>query len=125
MKIPKQYLPVIPYLVLNDSKGFLHFTKAVFDASEQHIASYENGDVRHGEIRIYDAVIMFSQANEDWANKPAGMFIYVKDVDETYDAGLRHKSLSLMPPEKKEYGYTAGFEDPFGNQWWLVQPDEE
>lgn len=124
MKIPQQYLPVVPYLVLNDSKGFLDFAKKVFDAKEQHMSNYENGDVMHGEIRIFDAVVMFSQANENWGNKPAGMFLYVEDVDKTYDAGLRQNAISLMVPEKKDYGYTAGFEDPFGNQWWLVEAEK-
>lgn len=121
MKIPAQYLPVVPYLILDDSKKFLDFTKYVFAATEQHISRYDNGDIQHGEIRIFDAVIMFAQANENWTNKPAGMFLYVENVDQTYDAGLRQNAISLMPPERKDYGYTAGFEDPFGNQWWLVQ----
>lgn len=121
MKIPEQYLPVMPYLILNDSKKFLEFAKYVFAATEQHISRLENGDIMHGEIRIFDAVIMFAQANENWGNKPAGMFLYVENVDQTYDAGLRYEAISLMPPEQKDYGYTAGFEDPFGNQWWLVQ----
>ena len=121
MKIPEQYLPVIPYLVLNDSKRFFEFAQTVFGATTQHMALHENGDVMHGEIRIGDAVIMYSQASENFPYKPAGMFIYVENVDKAYDAGLRQKCLSLMPPEQKDYGYTAGFEDLFGNQWWLVQ----
>lgn len=121
MKIPAQYLPVIPYLILNESSKFLEFAKYVFAATEQHITRLENGEIMHGEVRIFDAVIMFAQANENWGNKPAGMFLYVENVDQTYDAGLRQNAISLMPPEKKDYGYTAGFEDPFGNQWWLVQ----
>ena len=123
MKIPAQYLPVMPYLILSDAKAFLDFTTTVFGANPQLIDRDENNQVRHGEIRIGDAVIMFGQSGENWAAKPAGMFIYVEDVDKTYDAGLRQKAISLMPPEKKDYGYTAGFEDIFGNQWWLVQGD--
>lgn len=121
MKIPAQYLPVVPYLILDESKKFLDFAKYVFAATEQHISRYDNGDIQHGEIRIFDAVIMFAQANENWTQKSAGMFLYVENVDQTYDAGLRQDAVSLMPPAQKEYGYTAGFEDPFGNQWWLVQ----
>ncbi len=121
MTIPPQYLPVMPYLVVNDAKAFLQFAKDVFDAQEQYISRYDNSDIMHGEIRIHDAVIMFSQANENWAAKPAGMFMYVADVDRIYEAGLRHGGFSLMQAETKDYGYTAGFEDPYGNQWWLVQ----
>ena len=125
MKIPAQYLPVVPYLILNDSQGFLDFAKQVFSAAEQSINTYDNGNIQHGEIRIYDAVIMFAQATETFSSKPAGMFLYVLDVDKTYDLGLRNNAISLMPPSKQDYGYTGGFEDPFGNQWWLVQGDAD
>ena len=125
MEIPKQYLPVMPYLILNNSAEFLEFTKSVFQATEQYITRHENGEIMHGEIRIGDAVVMFAQASETFPIKPAGMFIYVEDVDQTYDLGLREKCNSLMIPEQKDYGYTAGFEDLFGNQWWLVQPEKK
>lgn len=121
MKIPSNYLPVMPYLILNDSKGFLEFAKEVFNAQEQLIVPGENGQIMHGEIKIHDAVIMFAQSSENFASKSAGMFIYVDNVDQVYDTALRHKSISLTLPEQKEYGYTAGFEDVFGNQWWIVQ----
>ena len=125
MKIPKQYLPVIPYLILNNSKGFLEFAKTVFNASEQYISYYENGTIMHGEIRICDAVIMFTESKEEFGVKPAGIFMYVEDVNKIYDAGLRHNCISLMIPDKKEYGYSAGFEDPFGNHWWIVQGEKD
>ena len=121
MNIPEQYLPVMPYLILNDSKGFFEFSKIVFGANELLIHEGANNTIMHGEITIGKAVIMFAQANENWGAKSAGMFIYVESVDGIYDLALRQKSISLMPPEKKEYGYTAGFEDPFGNHWWIVQ----
>ncbi|RZJ33056.1 MAG: VOC family protein [Flavobacterium sp.] len=121
MKVPSNYLPVMPYLILNDSKGFLEFAKQVFNAQEQMIVPGENGQIMHGEIKIHDAVIMFAQASENFASKGAGMFIYVENVDKVYEIALKNKAISLMPAEEKDYGYTAGFEDPFENQWWIVQ----
>ena len=124
MKIPQQYLPVMPYLILNDAKGFLEFAKTVFGATEQLIVPGEERSIMHGEIKIYDAVIMFTQAGEQWTQKPAGMFIFVKDVDAVYQKALSEKAISLYAPMTEEYGYTAGLEDPFGNQWWIVKADE-
>jgi PhnB protein len=121
MKIPEHYLPVMPYLILGDAAAFLQFTKNVFGATELHITRDDNDNIRHCEINIGQAVIMFGQMTETWAAKPAGMFIYVENVDRVYDAGLREKAISLMPPSKQDYGYTAGFEDLFGNHWWIVQ----
>lgn len=34
--------------------------------------------------------------------------------------------LPVMPYDiTQEYGYTAGFEDPFENQWWIVAGEKE
>lgn len=123
MKIPPQYLPVMPYLIVNDAKGFLAFAIIVFDASEQLIVPDSNEDIRHGEIRIEDAVIMFAQASENWAQKTAGMFLYVNAVNTVYEKALREGAKSLQVPKQQEYGYAAGFEDPFGNQWWINQAE--
>lgn len=121
MKIPSHYLPVMPYLIVNDAQAFFTMAVEVFGAKEQYLSRLEDGTIRHGEIRIHDAVIMFSQANDNWGAKSAGMFLYVDNVDKVYERGLRHGGISLMQPLTQEYGYTAGFEDPYGNQWWIVE----
>ncbi|MDI1255104.1 MAG: VOC family protein [Flavobacterium sp.] len=121
MKIPAQYNPVMPYLIVNDSIAFLEFAKSTFGATEQFISRLEDNRIQHGEIRIHDAVIMFSQANDNWGAKTAGMFVYVDNVDKVYKAALHHGAVSLMPPAQQDYGYTGGFEDPNGNHWWIVE----
>ena len=122
MKIPENYLPVMPYLILDKADGFLDFAKNVFGAKEQLIVPGEDGrSIMHGEIKIHDAVIMFANSNEVWKQKTSGMFIFVDNLDKVYMKALERGATSLQQPEKKEYGYTAGFEDPFGNQWWINQ----
>lgn len=121
MKIPAQYLPVMPYLILNKVNDFLDFAKAVFNAKEQLIIPREDKSIMHGEIKIGDAVIMIAQSTEHWHQKTAGMFIYVENVDDTYNFAIKKGSKSLQEPNQQDYGYTAGFEDPFGNQWWINQ----
>ncbi|HLN95967.1 MAG TPA: VOC family protein [Flavobacterium sp.] len=121
MKIPSHYLPVMPYLIVNDAEAFLTMAVEVFGAKEQYLSRLDNGTIRHGELRLHDAVIMFSQANENFSAKPAGMFLYVENVDKVYEKGLQHGGISLVSPMTQEYGYTAGFEDPYGNQWWIVE----
>ena len=124
MNIPENYLPVMPYLIMDKAADFLVYAKKVFGAAEQMIVPDENDPARgimHGEIRIHDAVIMFANSTEQWKQKTAGMFIYVDDVERVYNAGIEQGGTGMQPPEKKEYGYSAGFEDPFGNQWWITQ----
>jgi len=124
MNIPSTYLPVMPYLILDDAAAFLEYAKRVFNATEQMIVpDEERRTIRHGEIRIHDAVIMFANSMEQWKQKTAGMFIYVDNLDRVYTTAIEQGGLSLDKPQKKEYGYSAGFEDPFGNQWWITQPE--
>lgn len=124
MKIPEQYLPVMPYLIVKGSNAFLEFIKDVFGADEQLIVPAENQQIMHGEIRIGEAVIMFSEASEQWKEKTAAMYIYVDSVDETYQKALAKGAKSLQAPIKQEYGYTAGIEDPFGNHWFIVEGEK-
>ena len=113
----------MPYIIINDASAFLEFTKKVFNASEQIIVSGEGErKIMHGEIKIFDAVIMFADKPEGLTERPCGMFIYVENVDAVYEKAMTEKAMSLMPPMQQEYGYTAGFQDAFGNQWWIVQP---
>ena len=119
MRIPTQYLPVMPYLILNRAPSFLNFMKAVFGAGEQMIVPGEDHTIVHGELKIHDAVIMFASATPEWGEKTAAMFLYVANVDTIYASALDNNAKSLHGPVEKEYGYTAGFEDPFGNQWFM------
>ena len=121
MKIPEQYLPVMPYIITDDANGFLNFTKKVFGGAEKYIMPGDNKTVRHGELRIGDAVIMFAQSLAEWPAKPCGMFMYVEDVDAVFERAMDEGAHSIGKPEKKDYGYTAGFQDPYDNQWWIVQ----
>ncbi|MFP9098655.1 VOC family protein [Flavobacterium sp. RHBU_24] len=121
MKIPENYLPVMPYIIIDDAAAFLDFTKKVFGAAEQLIVPGEGGSIMHGEIKIGGAVLMFANSSENWGSKTSGMFIYVEDADKVYETALESGAASLMQPVKQDYGYSGGFEDPFGNHWWICQ----
>ncbi|MBF0695236.1 MAG: VOC family protein [Flavobacterium sp.] len=122
MKIPSQYLPVMPYLILNDADGFSTFAKVVFQAEDQLIVPNNENHIMHAEITIGKAVIMFAQATENFPAKSAGMFIFVDNVSDIYEKALHNNAISLYEPSHKDYGFSAGFEDPFGNQWWIAEP---
>jgi len=78
----------------------------------------------HGELRIGEAVVMFADVTEQFATRPSGIFIYVENTDETYKKAMKEGSISLMEPGQQPYGYTCGFRDPFGNDWWPVQAEK-
>ena len=124
MNIPKHYLPIMPYLIITNAKAFAGFAEKVFGAKVDLIIDRTETLIMHGELRIGDAVIMFADATEQFKERPAGMFIYVEGVDAVYARALANGAKSLTPPAKQEYGYTGGFEDGWGNQWWIVEGGE-
>lgn len=51
------------------------------------------------------------------------MYMYVQGVDKIYQLAVDHEAKSLEQPGNKDYGYNASFEDPFGNQWYIVEAE--
>ena len=125
MKIPSHYNRLMPYMIIPNAYKFIEFMKNVFGATEQIIVPRTEGVIMHGELRIGEAVIMFADTTEQITARPAGIFIYVDSVDETYKKALAARAASLMEPMQQPYGYTCGFHDAFGNDWWPVEPPRE
>ncbi|HMK25802.1 MAG TPA: VOC family protein [Chitinophagaceae bacterium] len=125
MKIPASHNRLMPYMIIPDAYKFLEFMKNVFAVTEQIIVPRSEGVIMHGELRIGESVIMFADTTEQITARPAGIFIYVDHVDETYKKALAAGAASLMEPMQQPYGYTCGFHDPFGNDWWPVEPPAE
>ncbi|MBL7702233.1 MAG: VOC family protein [Ferruginibacter sp.] len=124
MKIPSQYNCVMPYLIIPDAAGFVGFMKEVFGAEEQIIVPRSEGVIMHGELRIGDSVIMFADVTPEFEARPAGIFIYVEDVKETYRKALAAGATSVMESIQQPYGFTCGFKDRFGNDWWPTEGEQ-
>lgn len=124
MKVPEQYNRLMPYLIVPNAYAFIDFMKSVFGATEQRVVPRTEGVIMHGELRIADAVIMFADVTAEFIAKPAGMFIYVDDVKDTYSKAMAAGSVSLMEPMEQPYGFTCGFKDPFGNDWWSTEGEK-
>lgn len=121
MQIPSQYNRLMPYMIVPNAYEFIGFMKEVFGAEQQIIVPRSEGVIMHGELRIGDAVIMFADVTEQFESRPAGIFIYVESVDETYRKALAGGAKPMMEPQHQPYGYTCGFKDPFGNDWWPTE----
>jgi len=124
MKIPSTHNRLMPYIIIPNAYKFIDFMKNVFGATEQAIIPRSEGVIMHGELRIGEAVVMFADKTEQIDARPAGIFIYVENTDDTYEKAIEAGCKSLMKPVQQPYGYTCGFHDPFGNDWWPVQAEK-
>lgn len=113
---------VMPYLILKDGFGFIEFAKNILGATEAGIYRTEDGGLMHGEIMIGGSKIMIGEASDKWPTNPAGMFIYVADVDKTYAEALAAGATNIMEPVNQDYGRSGGIKDSWGNTWWITQP---
>ena len=121
MNIPEQYNQLMPYLIVSTAAEFITFSRDVFGATEQLIVPNPDGSVMHGELRIGSAVIMFADASEAYKATSCSLCLLVESVDDVYKKAMTHGAVSLLAPEDKEYGRSAGFQDKFGNTWWLME----
>jgi PhnB protein len=53
------------------------------------------------------------------------MFLLVDNVEKVYQSALTNGATSLQELADRDYGKSAGFQDSFGNQWWVTQYSNE
>ena len=124
--VPTGYQSVSPYLIVADVPALLDFLATAFDAEELNRSPRPDGTIAHAEARVGDSVVMMGQAAGEWTPVPTTLFLWVDDVDATYERALAAGATSLGGPEDKEYGdRMAGVQDPMGNRWWLGRPLEQ
>ncbi len=120
LKIPEGYQTVMPYLIVKGAADFLKFTQHVFGATEKLKKMRDENLIMHAEIMIGTSTIMFADSTEQFRPRPAGMFIYVDDADETYKKALSEGATNIMEPADQSYGRSCGIRDAFGNEWWIT-----
>lgn len=116
--IPAKYNRVMPYLTVSNAEDFISFAVSVFGAEVISRMGPPGGPVMHGELRIADSVVMFSDAGDDNTAEPAVLMIYVEDVDSTYKKALAAGAISRGEPVNQFYGdRIAKIQDKAGIHW--------
>jgi uncharacterized glyoxalase superfamily protein PhnB len=118
---PDGYSTVSPYLIVNNASGVIDFLAGVFGAEELRRFPAPDGKLLHAEVRIGDSVVMVADANPEWPAAPGHVYVYVPDVDATYERALAAGATSLMAPVKLEDDdKRGGVLDPGGTTWWIA-----
>lgn len=119
-KIPANYQTVMPYLIIKDATKFIAFTKKVFDATLAYKTMRDENIIMHAEIMIGESTIMFADATEKFKPRPAGLFVYVANADETYKIAIESGATIITELSDQPYGRSGGVTDSFGNSWWIT-----
>lgn len=99
----------------------MDFITQVFEVEEIERAA--TGDGYHVEYKIGDSVLILEAMGDGTPPETAtrgSVYIYVPNVDATYQRALQAGATSLGAPEDKPYhDRNAGFRDSYGNIWWI------
>jgi uncharacterized glyoxalase superfamily protein PhnB len=119
--IPEGLRPVTPFLHPIGAPGLIDFMKQAFGAEE--ISRYQSpeGMIHHAMVRIGDSMIEMGEAHGDAQPMPPALYMYVENLEETYERAVKSGATSLQPPTNQEYGdRTAWVKDAWGNVWYLA-----
>lgn len=124
--VPEGMHTVTPYLVTNGANELIRFIEQSFDGKTTSILKTKEGKVMHALMTIGDSQIMVADATDKYPAGESRLYLYVDDVDSTYDRAINAKGTSLREPIDEFYGdRSAGVKDSWGNEWWIATHIED
>jgi len=128
-KIPEGYHSITPALIVKDGNAAIEFYKKGFGAEERHRMKSPDGRIGHAELRIGDSIVMLTDefpemkclSPKSIGGSPVSMYIYVEDVDDTFNKAVSAGAKVLDPVKDQFCGDRHGrIEDPFGHLWSIA-----
>ena len=123
--IPKGYGSITPSLTQQNAAQTIDFCRKAFGAKVRMRMDGPGGKIMHAEIEVGDSVIMLNDAMQEPA-QPAGLFLYVPDVDKAFAKAVKAGATALMAPQDMFWGDRFGrVQDPSGNKWGIATHRED
>ena len=129
-KIPDGYHSITPILIVKDGLKAIEYYKKVFGAIDKGTMMMpDNKSVAHAELMIGDSKIMLSDEFPEMKSlspttiggTPVSLYLYVEDVDKTFNLAVAEGGKSLFPVQDRFYGDRHGsIQDPFGHIWSIA-----
>jgi PhnB protein len=126
-KIPEGYNSITPALIVKDGLKAIEYYKKVFGAVDKGTMMMpDNKSVAHAELEIGDSKIMISNEFPEMkclspssiGGSPVSLYLYVEDVDKTFNLAVSEGATVLSPVKDEFWGDRHGsIVDPFGHMW--------
>jgi PhnB protein len=121
--IPDRLHTVTVYLHPRRAEPVIAFLKRAFDAEELGRYASPDGVIQHASVRIGDSPIEMGEAQGPYQPMTTRFYLYVPNVDASYQRAINAGATSIMPPKDQPYGErVAGVKDAFGNEWFMARP---
>lgn len=117
--IPAGWHSVTPRLVAEDAAGLVEFLRQAFGGTGEFHPDMPC------QLRIGDSLVMVSEVGVR-DTMPAFLYLYVDDIDATYERAMKAGAQSLEGPQDMPYGdRRCMVKDPAGNIWQVATHNEE
>ncbi len=125
--IPDGYHTVTPYLTVRGAAKVIDFLKQAFGAEEAGPPlKRPDGKIMHAQVKIGDSLVMLADENEMAKATTTSLYVYVPDVDKTYQRAIKAGGEKVMEPTDMFYGDRSGsVKDPSGNSWSMATHKED
>ena len=121
--IPSGLRSVTPYLHPRGADRLIEFLRQAFGGEEIQLERKSDGSVTHAKIRVGNSVLELSEAHAEFGPRPTMFYLYVDDVDVSYQRALSAGATSREQPTRQPYGERrAAVRDPFENEGYLAAP---
>jgi PhnB protein len=131
--VPDGYHTATPYLIVKGAAKAIEFYKQAFGATEVERMEMPDGKIAHAEIKIGDSIIMLgdeapqhgTRGPKSLGGSPCGLYLYVEDVDQTFNRAITAGATATMAVKDQFYGDRNGsLVDPFGHTWYVATRQE-
>jgi PhnB protein len=132
--IPEGYHTLTPYFAVDGAAKAIDFYKEAFGAKEVIRMDGPEGKIGHAELQIGDSKLMLSdpfphsdvQPPPSRGGPTASVFMYVEDVDATFEQAQRVGATVVSELEDMFWGDRFGtLADPFGHIWSVATHKED
>jgi PhnB protein len=133
--IPEGYHTITPTLVVKNCSAAIDFYKKAFGAQERFRMNSPDGKVAHAELQIGDSIFMlgdevdmpgFGRSPQTLGGYTAALYIYVTDVDSSFNKAIQAGGKVKMPVQDMFWGDRYGqLTDPFGQVWGIGTQKEQ
>jgi len=121
--VPDRLHTVTVYLHPRRAEPLIAFLKRAFDAEELGKYASPDGVIQHAAVRIGDSPIEMGEAQGAYQPMATRFYLYLPNVDASYQRAIDAGATSIMPPKDQPYGErVAGVKDAFGNEWFMARP---
>ncbi|MCI4372439.1 MAG: VOC family protein [Thermoplasmata archaeon] len=132
--VPNGYHTATPALIVDDAAKALEFYSKALGAKERMRSAGPGGKIIHAEFQIGDSLFMIADAMPEmgshspkhFGGSPAGIWLYVPDVNASYQQAIGAGATSIVAPTDMFWGDRhARIRDPFGHEWSIASRIEE